>query len=172
MSKCNDNGTVISHIDTVSDTSYIHDTIRLKGKTKIKPIPVPYYVHDTIIDSTGNISLLSIKKYLTNDTFTFNSDSLKVVVYTKIYSSNPLDSISNELKAIIRHKIIETTITKEVARKQAFYAGPSIGIGKTSYISLDGLYERNGKIIYRVGVGFNTRFEPMVKTGVYWQISK
>ena len=172
MTKCNNHGTITSSIDTVSDTSYIHDTIKIKGKTKIKPVPVPYYVHDTVIDSTGKIVIIPIKKYLTNDTFIFDSDSVKVTVYTKIYSNGPLDSISNELKSIIRHKIINTVITKEIVRKNAFFAGPSVGIGKTSYISLDGLYERNGKIIYKVGAGFNTKLEPMIKAGVYWQISK
>ena len=172
LTKCNDCSTLITKIDTLSDTSYIHDTVTLKGKTKIKPVPVPYYIHDTIIDSTGKIIIVDVKKYTTNDTFIYNTDSIKVIVYTKIYSSNPLDSINNELKAIIRHKVIENTITKEVVRKHAFFAGPSIGVGKTSYISLDGLYERKGKIIYRAGVGVNTRFEPMLKAGVYWQISK
>ena len=75
--------------------------------------------------------------------------------------------------ASIRHKIIERTITKEVVRENAFFAGPSIGLGKSvGYISLDGLYERKGKIIYRVGAGVNNQFRPMLKAGVYWQISK
>lgn len=171
LSKCSGD-TITTSIDTVTKVSYIHDTIKVKGKTKIKPVPEPYYIHDTIIDSTGNITIVEIKKYITNDTFTYDTDSVKVVVYSKIYSDSPLDSISSELKAIIRHKIIENTITKEIVREHAFFAGPSIGVGRTSYISLDGLYERKGKIIYKLGVGINTRFEPMLKAGVYWQISK
>ena len=108
----------------------------------------------------------------TNDTFEYKTDSFSVTFYTKIYSSGPLDSIKNDVLATIRHKIIERTITQEVVRKHAFFAGPSIGLGKTSYISLDGLYERKGKIIYRVGAGVNTQLQPMLKAGVYWQISK
>ena len=172
MTKCNNHGTITSSIDTVSDTSYIHDTIKLKGKTKIKPVPVPYYVHDKIIDSTGDIIVIQLTKFVTNDTFTYNTDSVKVTVYTKIYSNGPLDSINNELKAIIRNRIIENTITKEIVRKNAFFAGPAIGLGKTSYIALDGLYERNGKIIYKLGAGVNTNLQPMLKAGIYWQISK
>ena len=172
LTKCSGDGKIVTKIDTITNISYIHDTITAKGKTKIKPVPVPYYIHDTIIDSTGNIVITPVKKYLTNDTFTFDTDSLKVTFYTKIYSNSPLDSINNKLKAIIRHKIIERTIIQEVVRKHAYYAGPSVGIGRTSFIALDGLYERNGKIIYRVGVGVNTRLEPMLKAGVYWQISK
>ena len=60
MTRCNNNGTIISKIDTVSDTSYIHDTLTVKGKTKIKPVPVPYYVHDTLIDSTGKIVIVNV----------------------------------------------------------------------------------------------------------------
>ena len=172
MTKCNNHSTITGRIDTVTDTSYIHDTLKIKGKTKIKPVPVPFYVHDTVIDSTGNITIVEVKKYATNDTFIYDTDSVKVTVYTKIYSNSPLDSISSELKAIIRHKIIERVITKEIIRKNAFFAGPSIGLGKTSYISLDGLYERNGKIIYKLGAGVNTNFQPMLKAGIYWQISK
>jgi hypothetical protein len=172
MTKCSNHSTITGRIDTVTDTSYIHDTLKIKGKTKIKPVPVPFYVHDTVIDSTGNITIVEVKKYATNDTFIYDTDSVKVTVYTKIYSSSPLDSISSELKAIIRHKIIERVITKEIIRKNAFFAGPSIGLGKTSYISLDGLYERNGKIIYKLGAGVNTNLQPMLKAGIYWQISK
>ena len=171
MSRCN-NGTIITNIDTVVDTSYIHDTIVIKGKTKIKPVAVPYYIHDTIIDSTGRRIIIQVKKYVTNDTFEYKTDSFSVIFYTKIYSSGPLDSIKNDVLATIRHKIIERTITKEVVREHAFFAGPSVGLGATSYISLDGLYERKGKIIYRVGAGVNTQLKPMLKAGVYWQISK
>ena len=173
MTKCNDKGTITTSIDTVVDTSYIHDTISLKGKTKIKPYPVPYYVHDTVIDSSGRKIIIEVKKFVTNDTFEFKTDSFSVTFYTKIYSNNPLDSIQHDLLSTIRHKIIERTITKEVVREHALFAGPSIGLGKNiGYISLDGLYERNGKIIYRVGAGVNNQFRPMLKAGVYWQISK
>jgi hypothetical protein len=172
MVTCNDCITGTTSIDTVIDTSYIHDTVKLKGKTKIKPVPIPYYVHDTIIDSTGDTVVIQLKKFITNDTFTYNTDSVKVTVYTKIYSNGPLDSISNELRAIIRSKVIEKEITKETVRKHAFFAGPSIGLSKVSYISLDGLYERNGKIIYKLGAGLNTNFQPILKAGIYYQISK
>lgn len=173
MTKCNNHNTIIDKIDTVIDTSYIHDTITLSGRTKIKPYPVPYYVHDTIIDSTGRRIIVEVRKFVTNDTFEYKTDSFSITFYTKIYSSGPLDSIKNNLLTTIRHKVIEKTITKEVIRKHAFFAGPSIGLGKnTSYISLDGLYERKGKIIYRVGAGVNTQLQPMLKAGVYWQISK
>lgn len=172
MSRCNNHGTIVTKIDTVSDTSYVHDTIAVKGKTKIKPVPVPYYVHDTIIDSTGKITVINHKKYMTPDTFVYKTDSFTAVFYTKIYSECPLDSVKSNLLATVRHKIIENTITKEIARKHAFFVGPSVGLGKTSYISLDGLYERNGKIIYKLGVGVNTNLQPILKAGVYWQISK
>lgn len=172
MIKCNNCGTVISHIDTVSDTSYVHDTIKVKGKTKIKPVPVPYYVHDTLIDSSGKKIIVEVRKFVTNDTFEYKTDSFTATFYTKIYSNCPLDSIKSDLLATVRHKIIETTITKEIVRKHALFAGPSVGIGKTSYLSLDGLYERKGKTIYKLGVGLNTNFEPIIKAGVYWNISK
>lgn len=171
MSKCN-NGTIVTNIDTAVDTLYIHDTVTIKGKTKIKPVAVPYYIHDTIIDSTGRKIIIQVKKYVTNDTFEYKTDSFTVVFYTKIYSNGPLDSIKNDALATIRHKIIEKTITKEVVREHAFFAGPSVGLGGISYISLDGLYERKGKIIYRVGAGVNAQLKPMLKAGVYWQISK
>jgi hypothetical protein len=171
LSKCFSNNT-ITNINNITDTSYIHDTIKLKGKTKIKPVPIPYYIHDTIIDSTGDTVVIQLKKFITNDTFTYNTDSVKVTVYTKIYSNGPLDSISNELRAIIRSKVIEKEITKETVRKHAFFTGPSIGLSKVSYISLDGLYERNGKIIYKLGAGLNTNFQPILKAGIYYQISK
>ena len=173
MTRCNDKGTIITNIDTVVDTSYIHDTVTVRGKTKIKPYPVPYYVHDTVIDSSGRKIIIEVKKFITNDTFEYKTDSFTITFFTKIYSNGPLDSIQSDMLSSIRHKIIERTITKEVVREHAFFAGPSIGIGKTTgYISLDGLYERKGKIIYRAGVGVNNQFRPMLKAGVYWQISK
>lgn len=172
LTKCKECQTSTGFIDTTTDTSYIHDTIRIKGKTKVKPIPVPFYVHDTIIDSTGHIVVVPVKKYMTPDTFTFNSDSIKVTVYTKIYSSSPLDSTNTELKTIIRSKIIETIITKQEVRKHAFFAGPSVGFGKISTLTVDGLYERNNKIIYSLGFGVNNNLQPIIKAGVYWQLNK
>ena len=74
ISKCSGD-TIVTNIDTFTKTSYVHDTIKVKGKTKIKPVPVPYYVHDTIIDSTGNIIIIDTKKYVTNDTFEYKTDS-------------------------------------------------------------------------------------------------
>ena len=173
LSKCSGNGKIVTKIDTITNISYIHDTITTKGKTKIKPVPVPYYVHDTIIDSTGRRIIVEIKKFVTNDTFEYKTDSFTITFFTKVYSNSPLDSIQSDMLASIRHKIIERTITKEVVRENAFFAGPSIGLGKSvDYISLDGLYERKGKIIYRVGAGVNNQFRPILKAGVYWQISK
>jgi hypothetical protein len=172
LTKCKECPNITGRIDTVTKVSYIHDTITLTGKTKIKPVPIPHYIHDTLIDSSGNITIAEIKKYVTNDTFQFLSDSANIIVYTKIYSSNPLDSISNELKANIRHKVIENTITKEIIRKHAFFTGPSLSLGVTSHISLDGLYERNGKVIYKLGVGLNNSIQPVLNAGVYWYISK
>jgi len=66
---------------------------------------------------------------------------------------------------------METTITKQVVRKYALFAGPSVGLNLT-HISLDGLYEREGKIIYRAGIGVNNQFQPMLSAGIYWQFSR
>lgn len=170
LTKCSGD-TIVTGIDTFTKVSYIHDTIKVKGKTKIKPVPEPYYIHDTIIDSTGNIVIVDTKKYVTNDTFEYKTDSFTATFYTKIYSECPLDSIKSDLLASVRHKIIETTITKQVVRKHALFAGPSVGLNLT-HISLDGLYENKGKTIYRLGVGVNNKLQPMLSAGVYWQISK
>jgi hypothetical protein len=173
MYKCNGSSTSISSIDTVTDVSYIHDTIKVPGKTKIKPVPVVRWLHDTLIDSTGKITVVNIKKYTTNDTFVYKTDSFAVTFYSKIYSDCPLDSLNHDLIASVRHKIIERTITKEMVRNKAFFFGPSIGLNKSSsYLSLDGLYERQGKQIYKIGVGVNTKLEPVIKAGVYWKIGK
>lgn len=172
-SKCNGGEHVVTITDTVTTTVYIHDTIKIQGKTKIKPVPITRWIHDTIIDSTGKIIIVDTKKYFTLDTFDFKTDSTKITIYTKVYSDCPLDSISTEFKAIIRHRVIENIITKEVVKKHAFYAGSSISANKNmGYISLDGLYKHKDKTIYRVGVGVNNQFQPMLNAGVYWQISK
>jgi len=170
LSKCSEN-TIVTNIDTFTKTSYVHDTIKVKGKTKIKPVPVPYYVHDTIIDSTGNIIIVDTKKYVTHDTFEYKTDSFTAYFYTKIYSMCPLDSIKSDLLASVRHKIIETTITKQVVKKHALFVGPTFSlIG--NYASLDALYENKGKTIYKVGVGANNRLQPMLNASIYWRISK
>jgi len=170
LSKCSEN-TIVTNIDTFTKTSYVHDTIKVKGKTKIKPVPVPYYVHDTIIDSTGNIIIVDTKKYVTHDTFEYKTDSFTAYFYTKIYSMCPLDSIKSDLLASVRHKIIETTITKQVVKKHALFIGPTFSlIG--NYASLDALYENKGKTIYKVGVGANNRLQPMLNASIYWRISK
>ena len=170
LTKCSGE-TIVTGIDTLTKVSYIHDTIKIKGKTKIKPVPAVRWIHDTIIDSTGNITIVNHKKYTTNDTFEYKTDSFTAVFYTKIYSESPIDSINNSLLSSVRHKIIETIVTKQVVRKHALFAGPSVGLNLT-HISLDGLYEREGKIIYRAGIGVNNMLQPMLSAGIYWQISK
>jgi hypothetical protein len=173
MTKCHDCGTTISNIDTIETISYIHDTIKLKGKTKIKPVPEIRWLHDTIIDSTGAKVVINTKKYTTNDTFVYKTDSFSVTFYSKIYSDCPLDSLSHDLIASVRHKIIEREITKEVVRNKAFFAGPSVVLNKSaSFLMLDGIYEQKGKKLYKLGIGINTRLEPVIKAGVYWQIGK
>ena len=83
----------------------------------------------------------------------------------------PLDSIKSDLLASVRHKIIETTITKQVVKKHALFVGPTFSlIG--NYASLDALYENKGKTIYKVGVGANNRLQPMLNASIYWRISK
>jgi len=135
-----------------------------------KPKWEKIYLTDTIHDSIPVYQILPF--VLTRDSIIIKNDSTEIKVKYEIVSENPLYKIDKSIDYKIRYKEIEKIITKEVVRKHAFYAGPSVGVGKTSYISLDGLYERKGKIIYRAGVGVNTRFEPMLKAGVYWQISK
>jgi hypothetical protein len=173
MYKCNGSGTIVTDIDTFETISYIHDTIKLKGKTKIKPVPEIRWVHDTIIDSTGNQIVINTQKYTTKDTFVYKTDSFSVTFYSNIYSSCPLDSLNHDLIASVRHKIIEREIIKQIVRKQAFFAGPSVGLNKSSsFIMLDGIYEQEGKRLYKLGVGVNTRLEPVIKAGVYWKIGK
>lgn len=173
MYTCHDTTTEPSGIDTVETISYIHDTIKLKGKTKIKLVPEIHIVHDTIIDSTGKQIIVDFKRYTTRDTFTYKTDSFSVTFYSNIYSTCPLDSLNHDLVASVRRKVIEREIIKEITRKHAFFAGPSIGLNKSSsFIMLDGLYEQDGKRLYKLGVGVNTRLEPVIKAGVYWKISK
>ena len=62
LAKCSGE-TIVTGIDTSTKVSYVHDTIKVKGKTKIKPVPVVRWIHDTIIDSTGNITIINHKRY-------------------------------------------------------------------------------------------------------------
>jgi hypothetical protein len=171
LSKCHECETIISRIDTVKTISYIHDTIKLKGKTVIKPVPEIRWIHDTIIDSTGATIVINTKKYTTNDTFVYKTDSFSVTFYSKIYSDCPLDSLNHDLIASVRHKIIEREIIKEVVRAKAFFIGPSIGLNKSSsFLMLDGIYEQKGEKLYKLGIGINTRLEPVINAGISWRI--
>jgi hypothetical protein len=168
LTKCNGD-TVITKIDTQTTIKYKWDTFT-KKETVYKPKWEKIYLTDTIHDSIPVYQ--PIPFVLTKDSMIVKNDSTDIKVVYQIVSENPLYKIDKKLDYKIRYKEIEKIITKEVVRKHALFAGPSVGVGKTSYISLDGLYERKGKTIYRAGVGVNTRFEPMLKAGVYWQISK
>jgi hypothetical protein len=168
LTKCNGD-TIVTKIDTQTTIKYKWDTFT-KKETVYKPKWEKIYLTDTIHDSIPVYQVLPF--VLTRDSMVIKNDSTEIKVKYEIVSENPLYKIDKSIDYKIRYKEIEKIITKEVVRKHAFYAGPSVGVGKTSYISLDGLYERKGKIIYRAGVGVNTRFEPMLKAGVYWQISK
>jgi ATP-dependent DNA ligase len=39
-------------------------------------------------------------------------------------------------------------------------------------LRLNGLYENKGQTIYKLGLGLNTQFKPVLNTGIYWQILK
>jgi len=168
LTKCSGD-TIVTKIDTQTSIKYKWDTFT-KKETVYKPKWERIYLTDTIHDSIPVYEKIPL--VLTKDSMVVKNDSTDIKVVYEIVSENPLFKIDKKLDYKIRYKEIEKIITKEVFRKHAYYAGPSVGIGRTSFIALDGLYERNGKIIYRVGVGVNTRLEPMLKAGVYWQISK
>jgi hypothetical protein len=171
--KCNDRSTIVTDIDTIETVTYIHDTIKLKGKTVIKPVPEIRWVHDTIIDSTGKQVIVNVEKYTTKDTFVYVTDSFSITFYSNIYSSCPLDSLNHDLVAAVRHKIIEREIIKQIVRKHAFFAGTSIALSKrSSFLMLDGLYEYNSKTIYNLGLGLNNNLQPVIKAGIYWNINK
>ena len=172
MYKCNGNETSISYIDTNDSVSYIHDTVKLKGKTKIKLVPVIKWLRDTIIDSTGNITVVSTKKYTTIDTFEYKTDSFTVKFYTTIYTDCLIDSVKNDLIASVRHKIIERVITKEIVRQHAMFAGPSINLGPISSLNFEGQYEHKGKTIYKLGIGLTSKLTPTINAGVYWKLGK
>jgi hypothetical protein len=168
LTKCN-SSTITTRIDTQTKVEYKWDTFT-KKETVYKPKWETIYLTDTIHDSIPVYQ--PIPFVLTRDSMVVKNDSTEIKVKYEIVSENPLYKIDKSLDYKIRYKEIERTITKEIARKHAFFAGPSAGIGKTGFISLDGLYERNGKIIYKVGAGVNTRLQPMIKAGIYWQILK
>ena len=168
LTKCSGD-TIITKIDTQTVVKYKWDTFT-KKETVYRPKWERIYLTDTIHDSIPVYQVLPL--VLTKDSMVIKNDSTDIKVIYQIVSENPLFKIDKKLDYKIKYKEIEKIITKEVVRKHAYYTGPSVGIGRTSFIALDGLYERNGKIIYRVGVGVNTRLEPMLKAGVYWQISK
>ena len=165
-------GTIVDNIDTTENISYVHDTIKLKGKTKIKLVPVIKWLHDTIIDSTGNITVVSTKKYTTIDTFEYKTDSFTVKFYTTIYTDCLIDSVKNDLIASVRHKIIERIITKEIVRQHAMFAGPSINLGPISSLNFEGQYEHKGKTIYKLGIGLTSKLTPTINAGVYWKLGK
>jgi len=169
LSKCSKD-TIITKTDTQTIIKYKWDTFT-KKETVFKPKWETIYLTDTIHDSIPIYQLIPF--VLTKDSIIIKNDSTDIKVVYQIVSENPLYKIDKKLDYKIRYKEIEKIITQEVTRKHALFAGSSIGVGKNiGFISLDGLYERKGKIIYRVGVGVNTRLEPMLKAGVYWKISK
>jgi hypothetical protein len=173
MMYCSKHGsTIVDTIDTVETISYVHDTIKLKGKTKIKPVPKIQWLHDTIVDSSGNITVVNTKKYTTIDTFEYKTDSFTVKFYTTIYTDCLIDSVKNDLIASVRHKIIERVITKEIVRQHALFAGPSINLGKISSLNFEGQYEHKGKTIYKLGIGLTSQLTPTINAGVYWKLGK
>jgi hypothetical protein len=174
LTKCNDstkcNNTAITKIDTQTIIKHSWDTFT-KKETIFKPKWDTIYITDTIHDSVLIYRVLPL--ILTKDSMVIKNDSVNIKVVYEIISENPLYKINKKLDYKIKYKEIEKIITKEVVRKHALFAGPSIGLHKnTGYISFDGLYERNGKIIYNLGAGLNKNLEPIFKVGVYWQILK
>jgi hypothetical protein len=156
--------------DTVFIEKHNWDTF-VKKEIIYKPKWKPVYIHDTILDSIPiYVDRLVI---LTQDSIVVKNDSTDIKVTYNIYSENPLIKIEKTLDYKIRYKEIETIITNQIIRKHALYVGPSLGIiPNSSYVAFNGLYEKNGKTIYKLGLGLNTNFKPVLNTGIYWQILK
>lgn len=169
LHSCGTKNTTVTYTDTQTIIRDNWDTFT-KDTTIYKPKWEKIYLTDTVHDSIPMYHIIPL--VLTKDSIVIKNDSTNIKVVYQIISENPLYRINKKIDYSIRYREIEKEITKEISRKHAYYTGPSVGMGKTSYIALDGLYERNGTIIYRVGVGINTRLEPMLKAGVYWQILK
>ena len=170
LTKCNNKTSIITKIDTFTVEKNHWDTFTKKD-TVYKPKWKSVYLHDTIRDSIPvYIERLVV---LTQDSMIVKNDSTDIKVTYDIYSENPLIKIEKTLDYKIRYKEIETIITNQVIRKHALYVGPSLGIiPNSSYVAFNGLYEKNGKTIYKLGLGLNTNFKPVLNTGIYWQILK
>lgn len=171
MSNCCDNKTkIITKTDTVTVIKEKWDTFT-KKETVYKPKWKSVYLHDTIIDSIPvYVDKLVV---LTQDSMVVKNDSTDIKVTYNIYSENPLLKLEKTLNYKIRYKEIERTVTEEVVRKHALFVGPSLGlIPNSSYLSVTGLYENKGQKLYKLGLGLNTQFKPVVNAGIYWQILK
>jgi hypothetical protein len=171
MSNCCNNETkIITKTDTITITKTNWDTFT-KKETVYKPKWKPVYIHDTIIDSIPvYVDRLVV---LTQDSMVVKNDSTDIKITYDIYSENPLIKLEKTLNYKIRYKTVETTVEKEIARKHALFVGPSLGlIPNSSFISLNGLYENKGQTLYKLGLGLNTQFKPVVNAGMYWQILK
>lgn len=169
LHSCDTKSTAVTRTDTQTIIRNNWDTFT-KDNTIYKPKWEKVYLTDTVHDSIPIYQIIPL--VLTKDSIVIKNDSTNIKVVYQIISENPLYRINKKIDYSIRYKEIEKVITKEISRKHAYYTGPSVGIGKTSFISLNGLYEHKGKTIYSLGVGVNTRLEPMLKAGVYWQILK
>jgi hypothetical protein len=169
LTKCN-SSTITTRIDTQTKVEYKWDTFT-KKETVYKPKWEKVYLTDTLHDSIPVYQTIPL--ILTKDSLIVKNDSTDIKVHYTIISENPLYRLDKTLEYKIRYKEIERTITKEIHKKYNIFAGPSAGISKNQgFISIDGLYERESRVLYKAGIGLNSRLQPIVKAGIYWQIIK
>lgn len=160
----------VGKTDTVTVTKEHWDSFT-KKETVYKPKWEKVYLTDTLYDSIPIYQTIPL--ILTKDSIIVKNDSTDIKVHYTIISENPLYRLDKTLEYKIRYKEIERTITKEIHKKYNIFAGPSAGISKNQgFISIDGLYERESRVLYKAGIGLNSRLQPIVKAGIYWQIIK
>ena len=167
---CNSKTQLISDVDTFTVEKIQWDTFTKKD-TVYRPKWRTTYLRDTLVDSFFVDRLVPV--VLTEDSMYVVNDSTNIKVIYRIYSRDPLIKIEKTLDYKVQRKEIERTVIQKVFDKHAYYAGGGVVAGRNiNAVYVDGLYQRNNKVIYNIGLGVASNSKPVIKAGITWKINQ
>ena len=146
------------------DTLYIRKTDTLHIPTFVSDDSLKNYLieqYNNLSDKYNSVKIYSDSQKL---------DSLNLTITDTVYQNS---IVNRSIKYDLKYKT--ETIHKTVyVKDKGFYGGVGL-MGNTNridYIGTEFLYKTPDRLIYGLGLGVNSNFDPTLSGKIYWKLSK
>lgn len=146
------------------DTFYVNKTDTLHIPTFVSDDSLKNYLieqYDKLYQEYNTIKVYSDSKEL---------DSLNLVIVDTVYQNN---IINRNIRYGLKYRT-ETSYKTVYIKDKGFYGGLGLtgNTQRIDYIGTEFLYKTPDKLIYGLGLGVNSNFNPTLSGKIYWKLSK